>query len=47
MIDYDGAQHHRSAAALQNALQKDKQRLLQNWQDNATLQQQLREAIAT
>jgi hypothetical protein len=46
VIDYDGVQHHRSAAALQRALHKDTQRFLHNWPDNSALQQQLTEYLA-
>ncbi|HSC74929.1 MAG TPA: lipopolysaccharide kinase InaA family protein, partial [Pseudomonadales bacterium] len=38
LIDYDGAQEHRSPSALTRALAEDKQRFLQNWADNTTLQ---------
>lgn len=46
VIDYDGAQEHRNTATLQQALQKDKQRLLQNWSNNEALQQQLSGCLA-
>ncbi|MCC7515784.1 MAG: hypothetical protein IT470_00420 [Pseudomonadales bacterium] len=45
VIDYDGASEWRQPAALQQALRKDKQRLLANWADNAHLQQQLTAVI--
>lgn len=45
VIDYDGAQEHRNTTSLQNALRKDKQRLLQNWHNNTQLQQQLTECL--
>ena len=46
LIDYDGAQEHSSQASLAHALAQDKQRFLQNWADNATLQKKLTELLA-
>lgn len=45
LIDYDGAREHSSQTSLARALADDKQRLLQNWADNATLQKKLSELI--
>ncbi|MEZ5538748.1 MAG: lipopolysaccharide kinase InaA family protein [Pseudomonadales bacterium] len=46
VIDYDGAQQHRHSSTLNKALQKDRQRFLQNWADKPQLQQRLAEWIA-
>lgn len=45
LIDYDGAREYSSQSSLNRALAQDKQRFLQNWADNATLQNKLRELL--
>lgn len=45
LIDYDGTRAHRQQRRLQHALQRDKQRFLQNWNDRPALQQRLAELI--
>jgi tRNA A-37 threonylcarbamoyl transferase component Bud32 len=47
LIDYDGTKEHRRPSSFQRALAQDKERFLQNWAGNPSLQQKLAGLLAT